>query len=243
MKENNRSGELWLLPVPIHELHPYSVDPFVRKLASTCSVYITEKAKTARKWLREIDPDFSKRENHFLELNKHGKTTELKDYLLKVKAGNSALLISEAGCPGIADPGAEVVALAHKMSIPVRPLVGPSSIILALMASGFTGQRFYFQGYLPSKVPELKTALKKLEVQSFQEKCSMIFIETPYRNKQVLDAALESLQPGTLFSLALGLTGPDEWCKSYTIGEWKKIDIPELNKIPCVFIIQSAFYS
>jgi len=240
MNEDTNQGHLWLLPVPIHDIHPYSVDPFIRAIVSGCSIYIVERAKTARKWLKVIDPEFSKKENFFLELNKHGKTEELHDCLMRVRSGNSALLISEAGCPGIADPGAEVVALAHEMDVPVRPLVGPSSIILALMASGLSGQKFYFQGYLPSKIPELQIALKKLELQSLQEKCSIIFIETPYRNKQIMDTALQVLKPQTHLSLARDLTGTEEFCYTTTIEKWKKSSIPELNKIPCVFIIQTA---
>lgn len=234
-------GNLWLIPVPIGEEIP-SDSPEIQlvEAAKLCGVFIVEKGKTARKWLKWLDPGFSQRNVSFIELNKHGKTPELERVLAKTKDGVHIGLISEAGCPGVADPGAEVVSLAHKLGICVRPLVGPSSIILALMASGLPSQKFSFHSYLPVKTPELKRELSRLESISLKEQSIQLFIETPYRNEAMFSTLLETLRSTTLLCLALGLQTEKERIFTFSVAQWKKHAKPELHKIPCVFLIMSA---
>jgi 16S rRNA (cytidine1402-2'-O)-methyltransferase len=155
--------------------------------------------------------------------------------LQNAMTGTDIGLLSEAGCPGVADPGAEVVALAHKKGIEVVPLVGPSSILLALMASGMNGQMFTFHGYLPLKDPERSRALKKLE--QLAPRTTSIFIETPYRNQQMIETVLKTLQPHSRFCIAADLTLETEYVVMKTVGEWRKTKIPDLHKRPAIFLI------
>jgi 16S rRNA (cytidine1402-2'-O)-methyltransferase len=234
----NFPGEIWLIPVPISEEAPERApEAELADAVKNCQIFIVEKGKTARKWLKWLDPEFSKRNVLFVELNKHGATAELKETLLKTEKHIHIGLMSEAGCPGIADPGAEVVALAHQMGIRVRPLVGVSSITLALMGSGLSSQRFCFHSYLPVKTPDLKRAIHQLEIQSAREKSIQLFIETPYRNEAMLQCLLETLQANTLLCLAIGLQTPGEKIIRLPVSDWKKRQKPELHKIPCVFLL------
>lgn len=235
----DKKGNLWLIPVPLSEEISGAPDASLAEVASKCQIFIVEKGKTARKWLKWLDPGFSTRGVEFIELNKHGITHGLDDAIKSADKGIEIGLMSEAGCPGIADPGAEVVALAHRKGISVKPLIGPSSIILALMASGFNGQRFFFRGYLSIKAPDLIKEIKYLELQSRRENCSMIFIETPYRNTAMIGQLIETLSDNTMLCIARGLCTEDEWVYSAPISKWKRMEIPELHKIPCVFILQA----
>lgn len=154
-----------------------------------------------------------------------------------ISSGKNVGLLSEAGCPGVADPGAAIVAIAHREGVKVVPLVGPSSILLALMASGMNGQRFTFHGYLPPKRPELAKELRRLENQSRQQDQTQIFIETPYRSQMVLEVALETLQPATLFGVAQDLTGEAEFTRTLSIKDWNKFGKKSLDKLPGVFLV------
>jgi 16S rRNA (cytidine1402-2'-O)-methyltransferase len=233
-------GQLWLIPVPIADQAVSGVPGPWKEAAQRCQIVIAERGKTARKWLKDMDPDFSSRQIEFIELNKHGDTPGLEATLAKALQGTHIGLMSEAGCPGVADPGAEVVALAHRLGIRVMPLVGPSSLLLALMASGLNGQQFYFKGYLPAKVPELKKEIRFLEQLSAKERTTILFIETPYRSESMVRQLLETLNEHTRLCIARALDSPDQWIRTASIREWKKMTLPDLSKMPCVFLFLAA---
>lgn len=228
---------LWLLPVPLAEEGLGHIPAIVPAILTDLRYIIAERAKTARRWIKKINPRIDLPTIEIFELNKHGEDQGLTAFLKKSAESGQVGLMSEAGCPGVADPGAEVVAIAHRLGLQIKPISGPSSILLALMASGMEGQHFSFKGYLPAKKPELKMALKQLENQSRKEKCTMIFIETPYRNGQMVESCLENLSPGTRLCIAKDLTSPDEWIRSAPISSWDVNQIPDLHKIPCIFLI------
>lgn len=237
---------LYLIPVPITENGLHTIPPYVQDIARGLDVFIVEKAKTARHFIKSLGPAKPLQEMTFVELprqeepgsKKSGKEDREAEvaFLQAVKSGKNVGLLSEAGCPGVADPGADIVALAHKNGIKVAPLVGPSSLLLALMTSGMNGQRFTFHGYLSPKRPELAADLRRLENLSRQHDQTQLFIETPYRSQMVLEVALEALQPNTYFGLAQDLTGEKELVRSLPVKDWKK-QIPVLEKLPCVFMI------
>ena len=209
-----------------------------------------ERAKTARHFIKSIGPVKPLQELVFAEIPQQEEpctknAAKVADeaesaFMDAVKAGKDIGLLSEAGCPGVADPGAHIVALAHRMGVQVVPLVGPSSLLLALMASGMNGQRFTFHGYLSPKRPELATDLRRLETLSRQHDQTQIFIETPYRSQMVLEVALETLQPNTQFGLAQDLSGAGEMVRSLAVKDWKLLIKQKpmvLEKLPAVFLI------
>ncbi len=233
-------GSLLLIPVPLAGEGLQSIPPAAVAAIRRTRLFIAERAKTARHWIRQICPDIQLSDLTIYELDKHGSDPGLLPFLLRATEGHDIGLLSEAGCPGVADPGAEIVRLAHRHHIRVQPLAGPSSILMALMASGFSGQQFHFHGYLPPQRPELKKALRDIELRSGQEGGStQLFIETPYRNMQVWQTALETLKPATRLCLVAGLDSPDEWIRSSSVAEWKQSPEPPVQKIPCVFLISA----
>lgn len=234
-------GTLYLLPVPLGPVTPEFVLPQeALNITRRLDRFIVENAKTARAVLKTIAHPIPLREIVMSELNEHTPENLVGSLLQDLRAGHDVGLMSEAGCPAVADPGSKLVELAHKEHIRVVPIVGPSSILLALMASGMNGQRFAFNGYLPSKEPERLQALQKLESDSRRNACVEIFIETPYRNQAMLDAALR-LRPETRLCVACDLTLASEWIHSASIAEWKKeMDIPALDRRPAVFLLQAA---
>jgi 16S rRNA (cytidine1402-2'-O)-methyltransferase len=199
--------------------------------------FVVEQAKTARAFLKAAGTDTPLQELTLVELNEHTKTNELDLLLAPLRAGHDVGLLSEAGCPAVADPGANLVALAQKENIRVVPLIGPSSLLLALMASGLNGQRFAFQGYLPAKEADRSKALKELESESRKRQQTQIFIETPYRNRQMFDSILQACQPGTRLAVATDLTLPGESVLTRTIQQWKKQTPPEIERRPSVFLL------
>lgn len=242
--------KLYLIPVPIAEDALHTIPPYVQEVARGLEVFIVERAKTARHFIKSIGPAKPLQELIFAEIPAHGdqaaknsrrETDESESAFLEaVKAGKDVGLLSEAGCPGVADPGAQIVAMAHRMDIQVIALVGPSSLLLALMASGMNGQRFTFHGYLSPKRPELATDLRRLETLSRQHDQTQIFIETPYRSQMVLEVAMESLQPNTQFALAQDLSGAKEFVRSLPVKDWKQRLQKKplvLEKLPCVFLV------
>lgn len=242
--------KLYLIPVPIAENALHTIPAYVQDIARVLDVFIVERAKTARHFIKSIGPARPLQELIFAEIPQHeepgakggGKQADEAESALvdAVKAGKDVGLLSEAGCPGVADPGAHIVALAHRMGLQVVPLVGPSSLLLALMASGMNGQRFAFHGYLSPKRPELATDLRRLETLSRQHDQTQIFIETPYRSQMVLEVALESLQPNTQFGLAQDLSGAGELVRSLAVKDWKKLIQQKtlvLEKLPAVFLV------
>lgn len=230
-------GKLYLLPTPLGENSNHTIPSYVIEIIHELSVFIAEKAKTARHFIKSIHHPSRISELTFYELNKRIDPSEWRTYLTLAKEGKNIGLLSEAGCPGVADPGAEIVKLAHQQGIEVIPLVGPSSILLALMGSGMNGQNFAFHGYLSPKKEVLPKDLKRLESNAKKFKQTQIFIETPYRNGQVMEQALKHLSNATQFCVAMDLTLSSQYIASHRVEAWKKKNLPEVHKKPAVFLI------
>lgn len=234
-------GTLYLLPVPLAEhAEKASYTILHYDIINNIKEYVVENEKTARKFLKEAG---LKRPQSELIIHDYGKHSREKinytEIFKSVEQGSDMGLMSEAGCPGVADPGADVVFQAHRRGIMVIPLVGPSSILLGLMASGFNGQNFSFKGYLPIDKGARTKAIKDLENQSARERSTQIFIETPFRNNQMLSELLKSCKPQTKLCVACNVTGEDEYIKTKTIADWKNTTI-DLHKKPCIFLIFSS---
>lgn len=232
------AGTLYLIPVPLGpmpalEALPPSLLTTIRPLRH----FVVEQAKTARAFLKAVGTDTPLQELLLNELNEHSKGKAINHLLDPLRAGHDVGLLSEAGCPAIADPGADLVALAQKEGIRVVPLVGPSSLLLALMASGLNGQRFAFQGYLPAKEGDRQKALRELENESRKRGQTQLFIETPYRNRALFDAILQHCQPNTRLCVATDLTLSSESVQTRSIAGWKKSLPPDLDRRPSVFLI------
>lgn len=234
---NNTLGKLYLIPTTLGDNEPLEVLPIsVKKVIELINTYIVENEKTARRFIKKTTPKKQQSSLELFPLNKFTDSSLLPEFLEPCLKGTDIGLISEAGCPGVADPGAEVVKLAHKKNIQVVPLVGPSSILMAMMSSGMNGQNFAFNGYLPIDKSERKNEIKRLERISFEQKQSQIFIETPYRNNKMLDSLCNILDSHTLISVACDITLPTEFIKTKTANEWKK-NMVDLHKRPTIFII------
>ena len=233
----NNLGKLYLIPTTLGDTEPLEVLPFsVKKIIEGLDIFIVENEKTARRFIKRITPKKSQPNLTILKLDKYADEFEVKSYLDACQNGHSVGLLSEAGVPAIADPGAEIVKLAHEKNIPVVPLVGPSSIILAMMASGLNGQNFAFNGYLPIDSQRRKKAIKSLEKLSKEKGQSQIFIETPYRNEKMLADLKTTLTPTTKLCVACDITLETEFIKTMEINQWKKQQ-PNLHKRPTIFII------
>lgn len=231
-------GKLYLLPVPLGpDANPADVLPeTIARAIEFIDHYIVENEKTARRFIKAILPAKKQPDLKLSVLNKHTETSEHNAFIQPCMEGKNVGLMSEAGCPGVADPGAAIVKLAHDKGIQVVPLVGPSSILLAIMASGMNGQSFAFNGYLPIDKGEKKSALKAFEKLSQDKKQSQLFIETPYRNNKLLEDIINTLQPTTHLCIAADITLPTELIKTKTIAQWKK-EMPDLHNRPCIFIV------
>jgi 16S rRNA (cytidine1402-2'-O)-methyltransferase len=231
-------GSLYLIPTRLGDNAPLEVLPIsVKKVIESIDDYIVENEKTARRFIKKISSGKSQASLTIHILNKYTKPDEFQSFLEACKSGRSIGLLSEAGCPGIADPGADIVKIAHENNIRVIPLVGPSSILLALMSSGMNGQSFTFNGYLPIDKAERKTKLKQLERISVEQNQSQIFIETPYRNNKMVEDICAILQNQTRLCIACDITLRTEYIKTKTVEEWKHITV-DLHKRPAIFIIQ-----
>ncbi|MBI3521432.1 MAG: SAM-dependent methyltransferase [Bacteroidetes bacterium] len=228
-------GTLYLLPVGLGECNLEDILPKRNlELIKTLTYFIAENAKEARAFLKQcVYPEISRAQ--FSLINQHVKTEELQSFLTPLLEGHHIGLMSDAGCPGIADPGAEIIKLAHKKGIRVVPLVGPSSIVLSIMASGFNGQNFAFNGYLPIEKTERTRRIKELELLCVKFKQAQFFIETPYRNANVFEDLLKTLQPTTQLLVATNITLSDECIQVKPISAWKKNSAPEFFKKPTVF--------
>ncbi|MBU2920393.1 SAM-dependent methyltransferase [Winogradskyella psychrotolerans] len=235
---NNPKGKLYLIPTRLGDNPPLEVLPIsIKKIIEHLDYYIVENEKTARRFIKRVSPSKSQPSLKLQVLNKYTTEAERNTYLNACLEGNSIGLISEAGCPAIADPGADIVSLAHQMDITVVPLVGPSSILLALMGSGMNGQSFTFNGYLPIDKSERKAKLKTLERLSSEHNQAQIFIETPYRNMKMLEDLANTLHPNTRICVACDLTLPTEFIKTKIAKDWKH-NKEDLHKRPAIFIIQ-----
>lgn len=230
-------GKVYLIPTTLGDNNPLEVLPItVKDTISKLDEFIVENEKTARHFIKKIAPETSQPSLKFHLINKRTEAHEIPSFLNCCLVGKSIGVISEAGCPGIADPGADVVAIAHKKGIEVVPLVGPSSIFLALMSSGFNGQNFAFNGYLPIDKNEKKNEVKKFEKRSKELQQSQIFIETPYRNNQLLETLCKFLHPDTMVCIACDITLPTAYIKTQPIKSWQKTKV-DLHKRPAIFII------
>jgi 16S rRNA (cytidine1402-2'-O)-methyltransferase len=231
------AGTLYLIPVPLTEdAATRSFTPYLVNTINQISEYIVENEKTARKILKLAGLTIPQSELIIHDYGKHQRNTDLKEFFTGLLDGKDAGLMSEAGCPGIADPGADIVAEAHKRGIKVVPLVGPSSILLALMASGFNGQSFTFHGYLPIDKEQRSKRIKDLESQAERLGQTQLFIETPFRNNQILNEILKVCKPATRLCIAVNLTGADELVQTKPVSEWKKQQ-PDLHKQPAIFLL------
>lgn len=231
-------GNLFLIPCTLGETTPLEVLPLlVIKAIEDIDIFIVENEKNARRFIKSICPKKSQPDINFSIINKYTDNSEIPEMLTPCLQGQNIGVISDAGCPGIADPGAAVVEQAHLKGIKVVPLVGPSSILLAMMASGFNGQNFSFNGYLPIDKRERKLEIKRLERLSAEQDQSQLFIETPYRNNQMLESLISSLHPQTNICVACDITLSTEYIKTHTANDWKRIKV-DLHKRPTLFIIQ-----
>ena len=232
------TGILYLIPVSLGDDNLAKVLPTeVIAIARTLDTFVVENEKTARHFLGLFKTEKPVRELHLLTLNEHTLEKDMPALLKPLLAGLNVGLMSEAGCPGIADPGAKLADLAHKKGIKVVPLVGPSSILLSLMASGLNGQRFTFVGYIPADKQARIQALKSLEFESKKQSTTQIMIETPYRNQHLFEDILVSLNGNTRLCLACNVSLETEMIATKTIAEWKKAPAPNLHKQPTVFLL------
>ena len=234
----SKKGNLYLIPCTLGENSPLEVLPLlVKKAVENIDHYIVEHEKSARRFIKAVVSKKQQSSLHIEEINKFTKPQDIPQMLEPCLKGQDVGVISDAGCPGIADPGAAVVAEAHKNGIKVVPLVGPSSILLAMMASGFNGQNFAFNGYLPIDKAERKAKIKQLEKRSIQDNQSQLFIETPYRNNQILESLTTALQKNTEICVACDITLSTEYIRTAPAKDWKRIKV-DLHKRPTMFIIQ-----
>ena len=230
-------ASLFLIPVTLGDTEHRRVLPeYNRDVILSIRHFIVENVRTARRFLKKTEPSIVIDDLVFSELNKHTSPEEVTGYLAPLAKGESVGVISEAGCPAVADPGADVVAIAQRKKLKVVPLVGPSSIILSVMGSGFNGQSFAFHGYLPIEPDERAKKLKTLEQRAYSESQTQLFIETPYRNHKMIEDILQNCRPQTKLCIAANITCEGEYIQTRTVKDWKG-HVPELSKIPCIFLL------
>lgn len=228
---------LYLIPVTLGETDIEKVLPaYNKEIILGIKHFIVEDVRSARRFLKKVERSINIDELTFYPLNKHTSPEAISGYLKPLQEGNPMGVISEAGCPAVADPGADVVAIAQRKNLKVVPLVGPSSIILSVMGSGFNGQSFAFHGYLPIEPNERAKRIKTLEQRVYSENQTQLFIETPYRNHKMMEDIVKNCRPQTKLCIAANITCEGEFIKTKTIKEWQG-KLPDLNKIPCIFLI------
>lgn len=231
------NGVLYLIPVPLADNAAHkSFTPFLVDTINSITTYIVENGKTARKFLKEAGIKTPQSELIVHDYGKHKKGEPLAEYFKELKAGINVGLMSEAGCPGVADPGADIVAEAHRRNIKVVPLVGPNSMLQALMASGLTGQSFAFTGYLPIDKGDRVRRIKDLEEISQKYRQTQLFMETPFRNNHLFDDIIRSCQPNTLLCVACNINAEDEFIRTLSINQWQKQKV-DLHKKPTIFLL------
>ena len=229
---------MYLLPVTLGDTEIDNVLPsYNREIIRQIKFFIVENVRSARRFLKKVDRDINIDELRFYLMDKHTDAAKMASYLKPLEEGNAMGVISEAGCPAVADPGADVVAVAQRKNLRVIPMVGPSSIIMSVMGSGFNGQSFAFNGYLPIEPAERTKRIKQLETRAYTEDQTQLFIETPYRNHKMLEELLRTCKPSTRLCIASGITCAEEYIHTHTIAEWKKIKLHDLSKIPTIFLI------
>lgn len=229
---------MYLLPVTLGDTEIDNVLPsYNREIIRQIKFFIVENVRSARRFLKKVDRDINIDELTFYLMDKHTDAAKMASYLKPLEEGNAMGVISEAGCPAVADPGADVVAVAQRKNLRVIPMVGPSSIIMSVMGSGFNGQSFAFNGYLPIEPAERTKRIKQLETRAYTEDQTQLFIETPYRNHKMLEELLRTCKSSTRLCIASGITCAEEYIHTHTIAEWKKIKLHDLSKIPTIFLI------
>lgn len=233
-------GTIYMIPCPISDDTPvWDVLPEAnRKVMNSLDYFIVENTRSARRFLSKAGVERRIEELEFVELNEHTTDAREVERMLKpVLEGRSAGVISEAGVPGVADPGAAIAALSHRHGVRVVPLVGPSSILMSVMASGLNGQSFAFVGYLPIKEPERQRRLKELERRAVEENQSQLFIEAPYRNVKLFETLVKSLSPRMKLTVATDITAPEEYIRTESIEAWRKAGVPAIEKRPTIFLL------
>lgn len=236
-KTDSMQASLFLIPVTLGETDHRRVLPeYNREVILGIKHFVVENLRSARRFLKKTDPAIVIDELTFYELNKHTSPEDVAGYLAPLAKGESVGVISEAGCPAVADPGADVVAIAQRKGYPVVPLVGPSSILMAVMASGFNGQSFAFHGYLPIDAGERTAMLKKLEGRIYTENQTQLFIETPYRNNKLVEDLLRTCRPSTKLCIASDITCDSEYIRTKSVKDWGG-KLPDLSKKPTIFLI------
>lgn len=231
------ASALYLIPVTLGDTPVSQVLPaYNREVIMGIRHFIVEDVRSARRFLKRVEKEIDIDALTFYPLNKHTAPEAIAGYLRPLEQGLPMGVISEAGCPAVADPGADVVAIAQRKGLKVVPLVGPSSIILSVMASGFNGQSFAFHGYLPIDAAERSKKLKQLEQRACSEHQTQLFIETPYRNHKMVEDILHNCRPQTRLCIAANITCPDEYIRTRPIKEWVG-HVPDLSKIPCIFLL------
>ena len=225
---------VYLIPTLLAEDALEAIPAYVLDTIKNCQVFFVENERTTRRYFKQLWPEMII--DNYEWVNMKDENQSLSFFKKAIKENKNIGIISEAGCPGIADPGQKIIAAAQEMSIVVTPLVGPSSILLALMASGMSGQQFHFHGYLPIENHQRTKNIKELEADSTQQNCTQIFIETPYRNAQLLEAICKTCKSDTRICIAVDITGKNEWIKTMPVSEWQKTK-PEIHKIPAIFLL------
>lgn len=231
---------VYLLPSLLHEEGLAAIPPYILETAKQCQVLFVENERTARRYLKQLSREIVIDSFQWYtiddKINKTGPATAFRQ---AIKDNKNIGIISEAGCPGVADPGQELVAIAQEMKATVKPLVGPNSLLLALMASGMNGQQFRFNGYLPIDTQQRAKAIRDLEAESEKKNCTELFIETPYRNNQLLETIIKNCKPSTRLCIAVNLTGPDESVKTMKITDWQK-SLPDIHKRTAIFLLYAG---
>jgi 16S rRNA (cytidine1402-2'-O)-methyltransferase len=232
---NHSKSIVYLIPSFIDENAIHTIPLYITDAVKNCEIFFSENERTARRFLKKLSKEIVIDNYEWYSI--HKTEEKLRSvFIQKIKEGKKIGIISEAGCPGVADPGQLLIGIAHEMNVEMKPLVGPSSILLALMASGMNGQRFQFVGYLPVDTHKRIKAIKEIEAESKKINCTQIFIETPYRNNQLVDALIKNCSETTKLCIAVNLTGSDEWIKTKSIEDWKK-NKPDLQKKPTIFCL------
>ena len=229
---------IYLLPSLIDDEAVQTIPAYIINAIKDCQVFFVENERTARRYLKKILKEIVIDDYEWFFIDKTEDKIQ-SAFKQKIKEGKNIGVISEAGCPGVADPGQALVAIAHEMNIKIKPLVGPSSILLALMASGLNGQKFQFVGYLPINEYERIKAIKELETESQKKNCTQIFMETPYRNNQLIESILKTCKPTTKLCVAVDLTSENEWIRTMKISDWQK-NKTNIHKHPALFLIYAG---
>ncbi len=237
MITTSSTPSLILCPVELGETPQQRVLPeYNKSVIKGLRYFIVEEIRSARRFLKRVDKDIDIDALTFYPMGKHADAALFEQYLKPLDEGESIGVISEAGCPAVADPGADVVAIAQRKGVRVVPLVGPSSMIMAVMASGLNGQSFAFNGYLPIEAADRAKRLKQLEERALHEQQTQLFIETPYRNAKLFATLLQTLRPQTRLCIAAGITTDNEWIRTQTVAQWKHTTLPDLSKTPAIFL-------